>query len=314
MCRRDAYADSEGCCKLKISVIVPTYGEPRYLENTIRSVQNQTYQNWELIIVDDNNPETGARKATESLVKRFMTEDERIQYIKHPFNRNGAAARNTGIAQAQGEYIAFLDSDDEYMPQRLEICLRHLKECDESVAGVYTGCEFRRQGKTYNTVSNLKSGNFLIETLACTFMFCTGSNIFVRKSVIDELNGFDESFLRHQDYEFLVRLFEKYDLQAIPEVLVIKNNENLNVPKTEKIIQIKTQYLEKFKPLISTLSEEQKKQIYQSQYLAIAESGMREKAYKTASVYYKKAKAYGRLSIKTQVRKIGFYAKNMLRG
>lgn len=312
MCGRDAYADSEGCCKLKISVIVPTYGEPRYLENTIRSVQNQTYQNWELIIVDDNNPETGARKATESLVKRFMTEDERIQYIKHAFNRNGAAARNTGIAHAHGEFIAFLDSDDEYMPRRLEICSKHLEKCDASIAGVYTGCEFRRYGKTYNVYNDVKSGNFLTETLACTFMFCTGSNIFVRKSVLDELNGFDESFLRHQDYEFLARLFEKYDLKAISDVLVIKNNENLNVPKMNKIIQIKKQYLEKFKPLISTLSEAQKKQIYQSHYLAIAESGMREKAYKAASIYYKKAKTYGRLSIKTQVRKAGFYINNML--
>ncbi len=298
---------------MKISVIIPTYGEPCFLENSIRSVQNQTYQNWELIVVDDNNPETEARKATESLVERFLANDNRIQYIKHPFNRNGASARNTGIAQAQGEYIAFLDSDDEYMAQRLQICSQYLKKCDQSIAGVYTGCEFRRQGKTYNIINNVKSGNFLTETLACTFMFCTGSNIFVRKSVIDELNGFDESFLRHQDYEFLTRLFERYDLLAIPEVLVIKNNENLNVPETEKIIEIKKQYLKKFQSLISTLSGEQKKQIYQSQYLAIAESGMREKAYKTASIYYKKAKTYGRLSIKTQVRKTGFYIKNMLR-
>lgn len=297
---------------MKISVIIPTYGTPKFLENTIRSVQNQTYQDWELIIVDDNNPEAEARKETESLVMRFIAEDERIQYIKHPCNRNGAAARNTGIARAQGEYVAFLDSDDEYTPRRLEICSQYLRECDDSIAGVYTGCEFRRQGKTYNIVNDVKSGNFLTETLACTFMFCTGSNIFVRKAVIDELNGFDDSFLRHQDYEFLVRLFERYDLQAIPEVLVIKNNENFNVPRTEQIIEIKNQYLKKFQSLISTLSEGQQKQIYQSQYLAIAESGMREKEYEIASAYYKQAKSYGRLSLKTQIRKMGFYVKNIL--
>lgn len=297
---------------MKISVIIPTYGTPKFLENTIRSVQNQTYQDWELIIVDDNNPEAEARKETESLVMRFIAEDERIQYIKHPCNRNGAAARNTGIARAQGEYVAFLDSDDEYTPRRLEICSQYLRECDDSIAGVYTGCEFRRQGKTYNIVNDVKSGNFLTETLACTFMFCTGSNIFVRKAVIDELNGFDDSFLRHQDYEFLVRLFERYDLQAIPEVLVIKNNENFNVPRTEQIIEIKNQYLKKFQSLISTLSEGQQKQIYQSQYLAIAESGMREKEYEIASAYYKQAKSYGSLSLKTQIRKMGFYVKNIL--
>jgi len=65
-------------------------------------------------------------------------------------------------------------------------------------------------------------------------MFGTGSNIFIRKSVVDELKGFDEAFLRHQDYEFLVRVFEKYTLEAIPEILVIKNNENLNLPDVNK--------------------------------------------------------------------------------
>ena len=295
-----------------VSVIIPTYGMPVYLEKAIRSVCKQTTGDWELIVIDDNNPGSPERTGTEKCIKTLSSEVE-LQYYQHDRNRNGAAARNTGIAHARGEFIAFLDSDDEYMPRRLAICSRHLKECDASIAGVYTGCEFRRHGKIYNVFNDVKSGNFLIETLAGTFMFCTGSNIFVRKSVIDELNGFDESFLRHQDYEFLVRLFERYNLQAIPEVLVIKNNENFNVPKTEKIIQIKKQYLKKFQSLINTLSKDQKKQIYQSQYLAIAESGMREKDYGIASAYYKQAKSYGRLSLKTKIRKMGFYMRNLLR-
>ena len=125
---------------MKITVIVPTYGEPKFLDKAIQSVQNQTYEDWEMIIVDDNNPDTEARIATESIVMEYLKNDERIHYIKHPQNRNGAAARNTGIAQAKGEYIAFLDSDDEYLPRRLEECCRVLDQCDSSVAGVYTGC------------------------------------------------------------------------------------------------------------------------------------------------------------------------------
>lgn len=73
-------------------------------------------------------------------------------------------------------------------------------------------------------------------------MFCTGSNIFVRRAVIDELNGFDEAFLRHQDYEFLVRLFEKYSLIALPDILVIKNNENVNMPDVVKMESVNKQY------------------------------------------------------------------------
>ena len=133
------------------------------------------------------------------------------------------------------------------MPDRLQKCFDIMENAADSIAGVYTGCEFRRGGKVYHVENNVKPGNFLVDTLACKFMFCTGSNIFVRKSVVDELNGFDGAFLRHQDYEFLVRVFEKYDLAAIQEPLVIKNNENFNLPNLEKQVAIKKQYLDKFK-------------------------------------------------------------------
>ena len=101
----------------KVSVIMPTYGKPELLGRSIRSVQNQTYPEWELIIVDDNNPETEGRKQTETLMEQYAA-DKRIRYIKHEHNMNGSAARNTGIAAATGDYIAFLDSDDEYAPER----------------------------------------------------------------------------------------------------------------------------------------------------------------------------------------------------
>lgn len=81
-----------------------------------------------------------------------------------------------------------------------------MENADSSVAGVYTGCEFKRSGETYYTHTDVTAGNFLLKTLACTFMFCTGSNIFVRSNAVQEINGFDGTFLRHQDYEFLSRI------------------------------------------------------------------------------------------------------------
>ena len=185
-----------------ISVIIPTFGKPVFLEQSIKSVINQTFKDIELIIVDDNNPDTFARKETEELVNGFVNIDNRIKYIKHEHNKNGAVARNTGFAVAKGKYISLLDSDDEYMPDRLQKCFDIMENAADSIAGVYTGCEFRRGGKVYHVENNVKPGNFLVDTLACKFMFCTGSNIFVRKSVVDELNGFDGAFLRHQEYEF----------------------------------------------------------------------------------------------------------------
>lgn len=288
----------------KISVIIPTYGKPVYLEKSIQSVINQTINDWELIIVDDNNPDTEARTATEEIVSVFCKQDQRITYIKHEKNKNGAVARNTGIKAANGEYIAFLDSDDEYMPTRFEKCLMAMGNALMDVAGVYTGCEFRKGGKTYKLYTGVKNGNFLVDTLACRFMFCTGSNIFVKKSIVDELNGFDGAFLRHQDYEFLARIFEKYKLAAISEVLVIKNNENFNLPNVKKMIDIKKQYLDKFDSVIKKQKESDQLYIYHNQYIEIAELAVSSGEKQIASEYYTKAKETGGLSIKEIARRI----------
>ena len=296
---------------IKVSVVIPTYGVPVYLEKAIKSVQAQTLKDWELYVVDDNNPDTEARQKTEQLMRQFSA-DTRIHYLQHPHNKNGAAARNTGIREATGEYIAFLDGDDEYMPTRFEKCCNVMDEADERIGGVYTGCEMRRGGQVFNVVTDIKPGNFLIGSLACTFLFCTGSNLFIRRSIVEELGGFDEKFLRHQDYEFVVRFFTKYDWAAIQEPLVIKNNENVNVPDVEKMKGIKKQYLEKFDSVIRNLPEDQQKYIYHSHYIQLAEYAMRTKDYTTAKHYYAEASKSYRLTTRETVRKYGFRVKNLI--
>ena len=293
-----------------VSVIIPTYGMPQFLRKSIESVANQTYTDWELIIVDDNNPGTEARLATEKLIKSIAENDNRIRYIKHPHNKNGAAARNTGLAVARGKYISFLDSDDEYMPERLAKCVKELDSKKEDVAGVYTGCEFRRGGKTYNRFTSVKSGNFLVETLACRFMFCTGSNIFMRKSVIDKVNGFDESFLRHQDYEFLVRIFKNYSLTAIPEILVIKNNENFNLPDIDKMEAIKQQYLDKFSSIIQNLSQRERKYVYYANYISLAEQSLTQHKRDKANKFYQLASDCRSLTLRDSLRKYALILMN----
>lgn len=151
------------------------------------------------------------------------------------------------------------------------------------------------------------------ETLACTFKFSTGSNIFVRKSVVNELNGFDVQFLRHQDYEFLVRLFKKYSLRAIPEVLVIKNNENFNLPNVHKMIEIKEQFLSKFSSIIKELEVNEQTYIYHSHYISIAEHALRAKEFAIASKYYLKAKDSGALTLKNRYRKMIFTILNYIK-
>jgi len=95
-----------------VSVIIPTYNRAHLLDRAIRSVLDQTYQDFELIVVDD-----GSSDPTAEVIATFA--DPRIYYLRHEKNRGAAAARNTGIEASQGDYVAFLDSDCEWLPKKL---------------------------------------------------------------------------------------------------------------------------------------------------------------------------------------------------
>lgn len=263
-----------------VSVIIPTYGSPDFLERGIQSVIGQTYKYWELIVVDDNNDGTKERIETASIMKKFA-DDSRIIYIQHECNKNGAAARNTGITSAKGEYISFLDSDDEYLPTRLERCVEAITKAEsDSWAGVYTGCEIKKNGVLVRRRTEIKSGNFIVETLAAAFPLSSGSNLFIRANVVRELEGFDVVFRRHQDYEFLVRFFRKYSLIAVPEVLLIKNEIGSNQQNVEKFYATKKQYLSKFREDVNNLTRSQCAYVYAEHYLVLQATAFRQRTIK----------------------------------
>lgn len=105
-----------------ISIITPAYNAEKFIGETIKSVQQQTYQNWELIIVDDCS-----KDYTSVLVNDYVKEDHRIRLIKAPQNGGVAKARNIGLENAKGDYIAFVDSDDLWMPEKLEKQLAYMQ-------------------------------------------------------------------------------------------------------------------------------------------------------------------------------------------
>jgi teichuronic acid biosynthesis glycosyltransferase TuaG len=98
-----------------ISIIMPTYNSEKYINKTILSVKNQTYSNWELIIIDDCSTDD-----TKQFVETFLENDERIKYVRLEKNSGAAVARNKGVEIASGDYLAFLDSDDIWLPNKLE--------------------------------------------------------------------------------------------------------------------------------------------------------------------------------------------------
>lgn len=125
-----------------VSVITPSYNAQRYIVRTIESVLSQTYQNWEMIVVDDCSPDNA-----NELIEQYVVKDKRIKLIKLDKNGGAAVARNKAIEFAQGRYIAFLDSDDRWLPYKLERQIAFMQE--QNIALSYTAYEkFCEQGQS----------------------------------------------------------------------------------------------------------------------------------------------------------------------
>ena len=245
-----------------VSVIIPTYKRPVYLKRCIDSVINQTYKNIEIIVVDDNDPETDARRETEQVMGSYTGIDN-VTYLKHDHNKNGSAARNTGWRNSHGKYITFIDDDDVMASTRIEkmtACLEHL---DSSWGACYTGSRLLKEYGDPQISSEKRFGDCYVAALMRTLYIRGGSNLFLRKSVVDEINGYDESFIRNQDIEFLVRVLEKYKLAYVDEVLLTIYQEGERpVFSYEKLESISQHYLSKFRKRIDALPPEDRSRVY----------------------------------------------------
>jgi len=118
--------------KPAVSIIIQTYNRRQSIGRSIKSVLNQTYRDFELIIVDD-----GSTDNTKELVADFN--DERIKYVRHEENKGEAAARNTGIKAARYDYIVYQDSDDKWLPEKLARQIELLENASPEVGVIYTG-------------------------------------------------------------------------------------------------------------------------------------------------------------------------------
>ncbi|MDU9051873.1 MAG: glycosyltransferase family A protein, partial [Clostridioides difficile] len=104
-----------------VSIITPVYNSEEFLSETIKSIQNQTYKNWQLLLVDDCSKDNSSE-----IIKSFRKEDARIKYIKLEKNSGAAVSRNVGIKNAEGRFIAFVDSDDLWDSRKLEIQIEYM--------------------------------------------------------------------------------------------------------------------------------------------------------------------------------------------
>ncbi|MGE6716272.1 glycosyltransferase family 2 protein [Peribacillus frigoritolerans] len=244
-----------------VSVIIPTYNRPLKLSRAIDSVLNQTYSSIEVVVVDDNNPNTPGRIETEVLMKKYR-DNQKVKYIKHECNKNGSAARNTGFKHSKGEFIMLLDDDDEFLPRKVEVQVNCLETRDNSWGACYTKYKRLRNGKIDTLCAESREGNLYFEELCRNLFIQAGSNLMVRRAVFEELGGFDESFNRNQDIEFSVRLLKKYKLAYVDEMGLIYHRHLASEKRFFDMDQITDHYLHSFKSHIEELSKEEKSKFY----------------------------------------------------
>jgi len=212
-----------------ISVIIPVYNGEKTIQETIESVLNQTFTDFELIVIND-----GSQDATLEIVERIQ--DPRLKAFSYT-NAGQATSRNRGISHACGEYISFIDADDLWTPDKLEAQLRALQDNSQAaVAYSWTKCidelgNFSRRGSHISVNGDVYAKLLLIDFIE------NGSNPLIRAQAIAEVGGFDESMTPSEDRDLWLRLAARYHFVAVPSPQVLyrqsANSASANILRME---------------------------------------------------------------------------------
>lgn len=196
-----------------VSIVIPTHNRSDMLQRALSSVFNQTYQNIEVIVVDD-----GSQDDTQEVLKNYI--DSRLKVLKNEVPKGACNARNKGIQEASGEFVTFLDDDDEYLPQRIE---KLMAVWDDKWAYITTGMFFiKNSGKTLQFIPEK-----IINLSELLHKNSVGNSVLTKKERLSFLGGFDETLKSSQDYDMWVRLSIKYgDGYSLQEPLYITHTEH----------------------------------------------------------------------------------------
>lgn len=269
-----------------VSCVIPSYKRNDMISRAIDSVLAQTYSNIEIIIVDDNEKGSEYGAALEKVVKAYN--NERVKLLTQPSHINGAAARNFGVKHAEGEYIAFLDDDDEWLPTKIEKQIDFLNRNPEyegvtTLSSLYTNGRLVCSQEKYD-VEDLQYKVFLRKVGIGTPTFLAS-----RESLV-KMGCFDEHLLRHQDLQLFVAFLDSYKIGLVPEVLVkIHSDSAINRPNVEKLIQIKQDYFKSVKEYLDKYSPREQKRIMANHYFEVAYIALKEKKISTFIKYLFKA-------------------------
>jgi glycosyltransferase involved in cell wall biosynthesis len=196
-----------------ISVIMPVYNGEKTIRETIESVFNQTFPDWELIVIND-----GSQDATLQILNSIQ--DPRLRVFSYP-NAGQATSRNRGISQACGEYISFIDADDLWTPDKLEAQLHVLQANPQAaVAYSWTKC-IDEVGQVSRRGSHISVTGDVYKNLLVVNFLENGSNPLIRRQALNEVGSFDESLTPAEDWDLWLRLAARYHFEVVssPQIL-----------------------------------------------------------------------------------------------
>lgn len=195
-----------------LSVIIPTHNRASMLQRALRSVLGQSWQgNMEILVVSD-----GSTDDTEAVVLAFK--DPRICLLKHEVSQGASAARNTGLRVCRGQYIAFLDDDDEWTPDKLETQLPVIESSSSEVGLVYAWMEYFHQGKSI-AVNNPELRGDVFKEMLDKQALGGCPTLIIKREVLDKVKGFDEELPCLNDGDFIRRITKHYHVDYIPKIL-----------------------------------------------------------------------------------------------
>lgn len=271
----------------EVSVIIPSYNSADTLPRAIGSVLAQTISDFEVVVVDDASEDD-----TEVVVEAY--DDDRISFVKHEQNKGGSAARNTGLEHTSGRYVAYLDADDEWHPQKLEKQLAELESRSDDWVAVHCDRAYDmslrlRVAFALSSIVGAKKknppkegGEELIKEILLLNLSTGASTLLVERDTVEKIGGFDPVFPRHQDWEFLIRVLQQGKLAYVDEQLVLKHGTGR--PGIETYEEGKELLLSKFSDEIEQLERRgydvTRVQQLQLTKLYIAEGQLREGAHR----------------------------------
>ena len=241
-----------------VSVIIPSYKNVGLLKKAIDSVLSQSYKPIEIIVVDDNIPDSTYRKETSDLMSSY-TQHQNIQYIQNEKNSERSYSRNNGIRHSSGDFIAFLDNDDEILPNKIQNQVERLQELGEEYVVCYSRYIRKRNGRIVCIGEETREGNLKFEILSRDLPIHPGSNLLIRRDALILTGGFDEKMSYNEDIDLLLKLLDVGKIACDKEIGLVVNlhgkGPNFDFDKISK------QFLEKENSHINLLNSKNQKKL-----------------------------------------------------